>query len=33
MGPRERLPTLESRLKAMEEKLDLPPEQRVYKGP
>ncbi len=32
-GPQERLPTLESRLKAMEEKLQLPPEQRVYKAP
>jgi hypothetical protein len=33
LGPQERLPTLESRLKAMEEKLALPPEQRVYKTP
>ena len=32
MGPQERLPTLEVRLKAMEEKLDLPQEQRVYKS-
>jgi hypothetical protein len=32
MGPQERLPTLETRLKAMEEKLQLPPEQRVYKA-
>jgi hypothetical protein len=32
MGPQERLPTLEKDLKAMEEKLQLPPEQRVYKG-
>ena len=31
MGPDQRLPTLETRLKAMEEKLQLPPEQRVYK--
>ena len=31
-GPQERLPTLEHRLKAMEEKLNLPPEQRVYKA-
>ncbi len=30
-GPQQRLPTLESRLKAMEEKLQLPQEQRVYK--
>ncbi len=30
-GPQERLPTLEMQLKAMEEKLDLPQEQRVYK--
>ena len=33
MGPQERLPTLEKQLRAMEEKLDLPPEQRVYKTP
>ena len=33
MGPQERLPTLELRLKAMEEKLELPQEQRVYKTP
>ena len=33
MGPQERLPTLEKQLKAMEEKLQLPPEQRVYKTP
>ena len=32
MGPQERLPTLEDRLKAMEEKLPLPAEQRVYKA-
>ncbi len=32
MGPQERLPTLELRLKAMEEKLQLPQEQRVYKS-
>jgi hypothetical protein len=32
LGPQERLPTLVARLKAMEEKLQLPPEQRVYKG-
>lgn len=31
-GPQERLPTLELQLKAMEEKLDLPQEQRVYKS-
>ena len=31
MGPQERLPTLETSLKRMEEKLQLPPEQRVYK--
>ena len=31
MGPQERLPTLEKDLKEMEEKLQLPPEQRVYK--
>ena len=31
-GPQERLPTLEIRLKAMEEKLQLPQEQRVYKS-
>ena len=30
-GPQERVPTLEKQLKAMEEKLQLPPEQRVYK--
>ena len=33
MGPQERLPTLEKDLKELEEKLDLPPEQRVYKAP
>jgi hypothetical protein len=33
MGPQERLPTLEKDLKAMEIKLHLPPEQRVYKTP
>ncbi len=33
LGPQERLPTLELRLKAMEEKLQLPQEQRVYKSP
>ena len=33
MGPQERLPTLEKDLRALEEKLDLPPEQRVYKAP
>lgn len=33
MGPQERLPTLEKDLKETEEKLDLPPEQRVYKAP
>ena len=32
MGPQERLPTLELRLKAMEDKLQLPQEQRVYKS-
>jgi hypothetical protein len=32
MGPQERLPTLEKDLKLMEEKLQLPAEQRVYKG-
>ena len=32
MGPQERLPTLEKDLKTMEEKLNLPPEQRVYKA-
>ena len=32
MGPQERLPTLELRLKDMEEKLQLPQEQRVYKA-
>ena len=32
MGIQERLPTLELRLKAMEEKLQLPQEQRVYKS-
>ena len=31
MGPQERLPTLEKDLRQMEEKLQLPPEQRVYK--
>ena len=33
MGPQERLPTLEKDLRMMEEKLQLPPEQRVYKTP
>ncbi len=33
MGPQERLPTLEKSLKAMEEALSLPEEQRVYKTP
>jgi hypothetical protein len=33
MGPQERLPTLEKDLQQLEEKLDLPPEQRVYKAP
>lgn len=33
LGPQERLPTLEKQLKAMEEKLELPAEQRVYKTP
>lgn len=33
MGPQERLPTLEKQLKAMEDKLELPQEQRVYKTP
>ena len=33
MGPQERLPTLEKDLKDLEEKLQLPPEQRVYKTP
>ena len=33
LGPQERLPTLEKDLKAMEEKLQLPQEQRVYKTP
>ena len=33
MGPQERLPTLETDLRLMEEKLRLPPEQRVYKRP
>lgn len=33
LGVQERLPTLESRLKDMEEKLQLPQEQRVYKSP
>ena len=32
-GPRERVPTLEKDLKVLEEKLQLPPEQRVYKAP
>ena len=32
MGPQERLPTVETRLKAMEDKLQLPQEQRVYKS-
>ncbi len=32
-GPQERLPTLETDLRRMEEKLGLPPEQRVYKTP
>jgi hypothetical protein len=31
MGPQERLPTLVKDLKEMEDKLQLPPEQRVYK--
>ncbi|MEI6349542.1 MAG: hypothetical protein WCP06_00375 [Verrucomicrobiota bacterium] len=29
-GPQERLPTLIARLKALEEKLSIPPEQRIY---
>ena len=33
MGPQERLPTLEKHLREMEEKLQLPPELRVYKTP
>ena len=33
LGEQEHLPTLLDRLKAMEEKLQLPPEQRVYKNP
>ena len=33
MGPQERLPTLENDLKAMEEALDLPEDQRIYKTP
>ena len=33
MGPQERLPTLITDLKEMEEKLQLPQEQRVYKTP
>jgi hypothetical protein len=33
MGPGERLPSLETKLKAIEEKLQLPAEQRVYKTP
>ena len=33
MGPQERLPTLEKDLRELEEKLGLPPEQRVYKAP
>ena len=33
LGEQERLPTLETDLKALEEKLHLPPEQRVYKSP
>ena len=32
LGPQERLPTLEKDLKDLEEKLQLPPEQRVYKA-
>ena len=32
MGPQERLPTLEKDLKELEQKLNLPPEQRVYKA-
>ena len=33
MGLQERLPTLEKDLRTLEDKLDLPPEQRVYKTP
>ena len=33
MGPQERLPTLEKDLRAMEEALDLPDDQRIYKAP
>ncbi len=33
LGPQERLPTLEKDLKELEDKLHLPPEQRVYKAP
>ena len=33
MGLQERLRTLETDLRLMEEKLQLPPEQRVYKPP
>lgn len=33
LGEQEHLPTLEKQLKAMEEKLGLPAEQRVYKNP
>ena len=33
MGPQERLPTVEKDLRELEEKLQLPPEQRVYKTP
>ena len=31
MGPQERVPTLEKDLRELEEKLQLPPEQRIYK--
>ena len=33
LGPQEHLPTLEKDLRLMEDKLQLPPEQRVYKTP
>ena len=33
MGPQERLPSVEKDLRELEEKLDLPPEQRIYKTP
>lgn len=33
MGEQERLPTLLSRLKAMQEKLDVPPEEKIYTPP